>query len=293
MSSSGIADLARLISRIERREPEAFDALEEIYADTARAPVLGVTGPPGVGKSTLVDGLIERFRGRDQRVAVVAVDPSSPFSGGAILGDRVRMQRHSEDPDVYIRSMSTRGHLGGLNSSIYDVVIALSHYDFDLIILETVGVGQGEVEISRCSDYTALVMVPAYGDTIQLIKAGIQEIADCFVINKTDRYEPDQLEADLHKMAEDPDGLDIFPVSAQTGEGIDGFVDHLAEIVPERASDPDHGSTIRRHHLEGLLREEIEQWVDRSLDESDGDIDNPYVRRGEFIERWDDRIDSV
>lgn len=286
MSTGQVAELAQLISKIERREDGAFDTLEEMYANGDRPPVLGVTGPPGVGKSTLVDELIGEFRDRDRRVAVVAVDPSSPFSGGAILGDRVRMQRHSEDPDVYIRSMSTRGHLGGLNSSIYDVVVALGHYDFDLIILETVGVGQGEVEISRCSDYTSLVLVPAYGDTIQLIKAGIQEIADCFVVNKTDQYEPDQLQADLHKMAEDPDQLDIFPVSAQQGDGLSELADHLLSAVTERAEDATRRRKITRHHLEGLLREEIENWVNDSMEKTDDDIVNPYHDRRQFVERW-------
>lgn len=288
MSSAQVAELAQLISSIERREDGAFSKLEEIYDRESRPPVLGVTGPPGVGKSTLVDELIGEFRDEDRRVAVVAVDPSSPFSGGAILGDRVRMQRHSEDPDVYIRSMSTRGHLGGLNSSIYDVVVALGHYDFDLIILETVGVGQGEVEISRCSDYTALVLVPAYGDTIQLIKAGIQEIADCFVINKIDQYEPDQLQTDLHKMAEDPDDLDIFPVSAQQGDGLSDLARHLLDAVTEQSEDADHQRRITRHHLEGLLREEIEHWVTETMEETDSEITNPYDDRRQFVQQWNE-----
>jgi LAO/AO transport system kinase len=287
MSDGSVAELARLISSIERREEDVFSKLESMFEESDRAPVLGVTGPPGVGKSTLVDELIEQYRERDLRVAVVAVDPSSPYSGGAILGDRVRMQRHSEDPDVYIRSMSTRGHLGGLNSSIYDVVIGLSHYDFDLVILETVGVGQGEVEISRCSDYTALVMVPAYGDTIQLIKAGIQEIADCFVINKTDQYEPDQLEADLHKMSEDPGQLEIFPVSGQTGEGMEELADHLLDVVRTRSDDDEHRGRVTHHHLEGLLREEIEDWVHETMSSVDTEHSNPYRRRREFTEEWE------
>ncbi|MFB6356878.1 MAG: ArgK/MeaB family GTPase [bacterium] len=276
-NTENVADLARFISSIERREPEAFQYLEDQFETIDRAPVLGVTGPPGVGKSTLVNRLIKQARDDGLRVAVVAVDPSSPFSGGALLGDRVRMQDHSADTGVFIRSMSTKGHLGGLNSSIYDVVMALSMAEFDLVILETVGVGQGEVEVARCSDQTALVLVPAYGDAVQLIKAGIQEITNCFIINKTDRFEPDQLINDLRRLVDDPDTLEIFPLSAQTGEGVNTCYESLLEFVREQNSDESHRKEIRSNHLESLLRERIENQVHEQLQGIESEVVNPYL----------------
>ncbi len=179
--------LGRLISRIENNPTDAAAVVGRLWDRTGRARRVGITGPPGVGKSTLTDHLISAARGDGLTVAVVAVDPSSPFSGGAILGDRVRMLRHSEDPGVYIRSMAARSHLGGLAAATRDVVYVLDASDFDLVLVETVGVGQSELDIMGIADTVAVVTAPGLGDAVQTLKAGILEIADLLVVNKADR----------------------------------------------------------------------------------------------------------
>ena len=174
--------------------------LKRLYRHTGKAAIIGITGNPGAGKSTLVDQLIGRFRKRDKTVAVVAIDPSSPFSGGAILGDRIRMQEHASDEGVFIRSFATRGHLGGLTNTTTDVVHALDASGWDVILVETVGVGQDEVEVQRLAHTTLVVMTPGMGDEIQAIKAGILEIADVFVVNKSDREGADRTVRELEQM---------------------------------------------------------------------------------------------
>ena len=178
--------LARAISLVERRDP-AVRGLEMELRDAARAPgVVGFTGAPGSGKSTLVDGLVGYLRAQDLAVAVLATDPNSPFTGGAILGDRIRMQRHALDPKVFIRSMGARGHLGGLSLASREAIRLLGAFGFDQVILETVGVGQSELEVAAVADTTVVVLTPNQGDGVQMIKAGILEIADVFVVNKAD-----------------------------------------------------------------------------------------------------------
>lgn len=178
--------VARLITWAERNDPRAYQVLSERYANTGRAFVLGVSGPPGSGKSTLTDAFIRRLRAQGQRVGVIAVDPTSPFTGGAVLGDRVRMNEHATDREVFIRSMGTRGHLGGLSKATSAAILALDLYGCDTIIVETVGVGQSEVDVMRVCDCTLMVMVPGLGDEIQAIKAGVMEVGDVFVVNKSD-----------------------------------------------------------------------------------------------------------
>ena len=184
--SGDVRALARAISLVEKRDPAVRD-LEQSLRGQGRAPgVVGFTGAPGTGKSTLVDGLVGLLRKQDKSVAVLATDPNSPFTGGAILGDRIRMQRHALDPKVFIRSMGARGHLGGLSLATREAIRLLGAFGFDQVILETVGVGQSELEVAAVADTTVVVMTPNLGDGVQMIKAGILEIADIFVVNKAD-----------------------------------------------------------------------------------------------------------
>lgn len=178
---------ARLITLVENDEEKAREIVKKIYSKTGRAYIIGITGPPGSGKSTLVDKLIKKARDEGNIVGVIAIDPTSPFTGGALLGDRIRMQRHSTDPGVFIRSMATRGSLGGLAKATNDAIKILDAYGCDVIFVETVGVGQIEVDIVKTADTVVLVTVPGLGDDIQAIKAGLMEIADIFVVNKADK----------------------------------------------------------------------------------------------------------
>ncbi|MFW6055473.1 MAG: methylmalonyl Co-A mutase-associated GTPase MeaB [Thermodesulfobacteriota bacterium] len=195
-----VRTVSRLIRSIEDRIPEARQAIKALYPFTGRAFVIGLTGAPGAGKSTLTDGLITTFRKQGKSVGVLAVDPTSPFSGGAILGDRVRMQRHAEDPEVYIRSLATRGALGGLCAAVDDAVHVLDAMGKDVILVETVGTGQSEVDIMNNAHSVALILTPGMGDEVQTMKAGIMEIADLFVINKSDRPGGSKLYQELMKV---------------------------------------------------------------------------------------------
>lgn len=193
---------ARLMRDIDDRFKSAMTELKELYPHTGNAYILGLTGPPGAGKSTLVDQIITAYRKKDLLVGVVAIDPTSPFTGGAILGDRIRMNRHAEDPGVFIRSLATRGCLGGMSRSTMDVVNVMDAMGMDIVIVETVGVGQDEVDIVSTAHTTAVVMVPGMGDDIQAIKAGILEIGDVFVVNKADREGADRTARELSAMLE-------------------------------------------------------------------------------------------
>ncbi len=223
--------VARLITRIESGHPSARSLAASLRRPAGRAHVIGVTGAPGAGKSTLVDHLALHYRAAGLSVAIMAVDPSSPFTGGAILGDRIRMNRAAEDPSIFIRSMATRGSLGGLSKATLECVHVLDCAGFDVIILETVGVGQAEVDIVRLADTCVVVLVPGMGDSVQIIKAGLMEIADVFVINKADREGALALEKDLYTLlslvefAPDAWKPRIAQTTATTGSGVDKVVE--------------------------------------------------------------------
>jgi LAO/AO transport system kinase len=229
--------VARLIRDIDDGMPEARKVLKELYPQTGRAYVIGITGSPGVGKSTLVDCMIQVLRARGKTVGVLAVDPTSPFSGGAILGDRIRMQRHSTDEGVFIRSLATRGHFGGLTASTRGAIAVMDAMGKDYILVETIGVGQDEIEIVRAAHTTLIVLVPGMGDDIQAIKAGILEAGDVFVVNKCDREGADKTRQEIQMMIEmDKDRKlkggwkpTIYTIEAVKNQGIDKLMAGIEE----------------------------------------------------------------
>lgn len=227
--------LAKAITLIENGAPEAESLLSALYKQSGRAHIIGVTGSPGAGKSTLVDEIAANFTKNGKTVAILAVDPSSPFSGGAILGDRIRMNKVAEDKSIYLRSMATRGALGGLSRATIDATIVLDAAGFDIILVETVGVGQAEIDIVRLADSCLVVLVPGMGDSVQAFKAGILEIADLFIINKADREGADLLHRDLRSLISlgeynDSDWTPAIVNSIATkGEGVDTIAQTIGQ----------------------------------------------------------------
>src|ERR1039458_847881 len=233
--------LAQLITMVENRAPESSAIIERIYAKTGRAQVVGITGPPGAGKSTLVNHLIAKYRALGKKIAILAVDPSSPFSGGAVLGDRVRMTDHYKDAGVYIRSLASRGSHGGLSRAAREIVKLLDAYGSDVIIIETVGVGQTELSIMDLADTTVVVTVPEAGDAVQVMKAGLDEIAEVFVVNKADREGADRVKAELELGVHLRSGEGWRPPVLLTQAAIDKGVDAVVSAIAK------HGEYLRAH----------------------------------------------
>jgi LAO/AO transport system kinase len=259
LRSGDARSLARAISMVENRSTGWAELLKALFPQTGHARILGLTGAPGAGKSTLVDQLAKHYRKQDRTVGIIAVDPTSPYTGGAILGDRIRMQDHFSDPGIYIRSMATRGSLGGLARTTADVATVMDASGRDLIMIETVGVGQDEVDIVRLADVTVVILVPGMGDDVQSIKAGIMEIADIFVINKSDREGADRVEREIRAlqslaMRNDHWTPPIVKTVASDGTGISELVGAIAE----------YEAYLQKENL--VLQHNIENWQERLIE---------------------------
>ena len=259
LRSGDIRALARAISIVENRTPGWSELLKTLFPHSGKARVLGLTGPPGAGKSTLVNQLARFYRKENHTVGIIAVDPTSPYTGGAILGDRIRMQDHFSDPGIYIRSMATRGSLGGLARTTADVTMVLDASGRDIIMIETVGVGQDEVDIVRLADVTIVILVPGMGDDVQTIKAGIMEIADIFVINKSDRDGAEHVEREiraLQSLAMRSDGWTppIVKATASQGAGIEELAGAVAG----------YETHLKKANL--ALRKSVENWEQRLIE---------------------------
>jgi LAO/AO transport system kinase len=258
--------LAKLLTFIERDLPSSLKALSKLKM-TSDLLKLGITGPPGAGKSSLINLLIKTYRSQKKRVAVLAVDPSSPFSGGALLGDRIRMGGFSNDKDVFIRSVGSRGTLGGLSAATGAMSRVFGLCDFDILIIETVGVGQTELNIMNLSDVTAVVLVPESGDVVQTLKAGILEIADLFIVNKSDRPGSEILARELNSLVEQ-EGLkrrEIFLTSALKKTGVDELSKKILKLAKELKSDKTRQSFKAKGELHALISAEIENQLTNSL----------------------------
>lgn len=281
--------IARAATAIENGLPWATALLKELFPHTGRATILGITGAPGAGKSTLADQLAKALRAQGATLGIIAVDPSSPFTGGAILGDRIRMQQHHADPGVFIRSMATRGHLGGLARTTLEVALLLDAAGSETVLVETVGVGQDEVEIARLADVCCVVLVPGMGDDVQALKAGIMEIADVFVINKADLAGANKLEQELRAMLSLSHlEVPIVQTVASEGKGIAEAIDAIRRVKAAKSRD---GQKLWTSRLREMLRERlIERLPAAEIEEAARQVSaratDPYT----VVERWLERF---
>lgn len=298
MMAKNVRALAKAISLVENDHPAKLELLNDLYPLQKNTHYIGITGSPGAGKSSLVDRLVTQIRKEGRTVAVIAVDPTSPFSGGALLGDRVRMSRHYEDDEVFIRSMATRGSLGGLARSTKDAIRVCGAYGFDVVIVETVGVGQSELDIMKVVDSTAVVLTPNSGDVLQIFKAGIMEIADLFVINKADIQGVTKLRRLLKELVMSTHTKEritpIIKTVATEDKGIDELWDQLREhyqymyrsVEGEKQRDMQH-----EHEVYELIRDEIWRDVESYIKDHRGQFElsktvPPYQMAMDWYEMW-------
>jgi LAO/AO transport system kinase len=278
--------VARLISMAENRSDGLEPLMKELYPRTGGAWVIGVTGSPGAGKSTLVDKLIEHFRAKGSAVGVLAVDPSSPYTGGAILADRLRMQRHTDDPGVFMRSLGARGSLGGLSRGTREGALILDACGFGVVLIETVGVGQSEIDVMRVADTVCVVLVPGLGDDVQAMKAGIMEIADLFAVNKADRPGADRVVNEVKSVLEFLHGRDWVPTIsktvAETGEGVPELCARLEahrEFTRKSEAGKAREFARLRSRIEDILLERLSESVSRLWKERENEILQAVLER--------------
>lgn len=303
LRSGDARSLARAISIVENRVPGWLELLKALFPHTGHARIIGLTGAPGAGKSTLVDQLARHYRKDNRTVGIIAVDPTSPYTGGAILGDRIRMQEHFADPGIYIRSMATRGSLGGLARTTTDVATVLDASGRDLVLIETVGVGQDEVDIVRLADITVVILVPGMGDDVQTIKAGIMEIADIFVINKSDYEGAERVEREiraLQSLAIRSDGWTPPIVKTVASEGTG--TGELAAAIAEYEAYLQKEGLVLKHNIQNWRQRLVEMLRDEMLIRAlqqmeDGEISrlakeiaehkrDPYTLVEEIVSKW-------